>query len=100
MSDGAEYVHHIVELPADLRGFRYDVERAVGFSRNPLYAIIHEASYADGGTTRWAADRLLPPDFDAQAAVIAVAGVLPGSTRVMPLEARSAELCRVGLRDV
>jgi pimeloyl-ACP methyl ester carboxylesterase len=66
MSDGAEYVHHIVELPPDSRGFRYDVERAVGFSRNPLYAIIHEASYADGGATRWAAERLLPPDFDEQ----------------------------------
>ncbi len=35
--------------------------RAAGrFGRNPLYAVIHEACYADGGATRWSAERLLP----------------------------------------
>ena len=32
-------------------------------ARNPLYAIIHESSYADGGATRWSAERVEPEDF-------------------------------------
>ena len=64
MSDGADRLHHILELPFDSPAFLHDVEGAVGFPRNPLYAVIHEASYADGGTTRWSAARLLPADFD------------------------------------
>ncbi len=30
------------------------------FQRNPIYATLHESSYADGVTTRWSAERLLP----------------------------------------
>jgi hypothetical protein len=36
----------------------------VGFARNPLYAVVHEACYADGGVTAWAAERMLPAVFD------------------------------------
>jgi hypothetical protein len=64
MSDGAEELHYILELPFDSPAFAHDVENGVGFSRNPLYAIIHEACYADGGATRWSAERTLPPDFE------------------------------------
>jgi pimeloyl-ACP methyl ester carboxylesterase len=64
MSDGAERLHHILELPFDSPGFRHDVAGAVAFARNPLYAAVHEACYADGGATAWAAERLLPADFD------------------------------------
>ena len=32
------------------------------FTRNPIYATLHESSYADGGATRWSADRLLPDE--------------------------------------
>ena len=49
MSDGAEHLHHILELPFDSPAFRHDVAGAVGFARNPLYAVVHEACYADGG---------------------------------------------------
>jgi len=62
-SDGADQLHHIVELPPDSPAFRYDVEASTHFGRNPLYAILHEACYADGGTTRWSAGRLLPDDL-------------------------------------
>jgi hypothetical protein len=31
--------------------------------RNPLYAVLHESSYANGGHTRWSADRVQPEDF-------------------------------------
>jgi pimeloyl-ACP methyl ester carboxylesterase len=65
MSDGAENLHYILELPPDSPGFRHDVERAVSFARNPLYAVLHEASWADGGATRWSAERVLPPEFEA-----------------------------------
>ncbi|HET8977883.1 MAG TPA: alpha/beta fold hydrolase [Solirubrobacteraceae bacterium] len=63
MSDGAEHLHHILELPFDSPGFAHDVAEAGGFARNPLYAILHEACYADGGTTGWSAQRTLPEDF-------------------------------------
>jgi pimeloyl-ACP methyl ester carboxylesterase len=64
MSDGAEHLHYILELPPASPAFRHDVEHAVSFARNPLYAVVHEASWADGGATRWSAQRMLPPEFD------------------------------------
>jgi pimeloyl-ACP methyl ester carboxylesterase len=60
MSDGAEQLHYLLELDPGSRAFGHDVESALGFARNPIYAILHEACWADGGTTRWAAQRLLP----------------------------------------
>lgn len=33
--------------------------------RNPLYAVIHESSYADGYATRWSAERTMPDDVRA-----------------------------------
>ncbi len=63
MSTGAEDLHYIVELPADSPAFRHDVEAALGFARNPLYAALQEACWADGGSTRWAAERLLPAEY-------------------------------------
>lgn len=65
MSDGAEQLHYIVELDPESPAFRHDVQSAVRFTRNPLYAIIHEACYADGCVTNWAAERLLPDDYEA-----------------------------------
>ncbi len=46
----------------DSPGFGHDVEGAVRFNRNPLYATLHESSFADGVATRWSADRLLPDE--------------------------------------
>jgi pimeloyl-ACP methyl ester carboxylesterase len=65
MSDGAERLHHIVELPVGSRAFLHDVERASDFSRNPLFAVVHESCYADGSATGWAAERLLPDELAA-----------------------------------
>ena len=64
MSDGAENLHYILELPHDSPAFLHDLERATTYARNPLYAVIHEACWADGGATGWSADRLLPPEFE------------------------------------
>jgi pimeloyl-ACP methyl ester carboxylesterase len=64
MSDGAEHLHYILELPHDSPAFLHDVEHGVSFARNPVYAILHEGCYADGGVTRWSADRMLPDEFE------------------------------------
>jgi pimeloyl-ACP methyl ester carboxylesterase len=65
MSARFETLHHILELPPDSPAFLHDVDRALDFARNPLYAILHEACWADGGATRWSAERVLPGDYDA-----------------------------------
>jgi pimeloyl-ACP methyl ester carboxylesterase len=64
MSDGAEELHYLLELPPDSRAFLHDVDGGASFARNPLYAVIHEASWADGGTTCWSAERMLPADYE------------------------------------
>jgi len=65
MSDGAERLHYLLELPPESPAFLHDVAEAVGFARNPLYAVLQEAGWADGGVTRWSAERMLPAAFDA-----------------------------------
>ena len=63
MSDGAERLHYLLEHPPDSPAFLHDVADATSFARNPLYAIVHEACYADGCATRWSAERVLPDEF-------------------------------------
>ncbi len=63
-SAGFELIHHVVELPFGSNAFLHDVENATRFHRNPIYATLHEASYADGGPTRWSAERLAPAQAD------------------------------------
>ena len=63
MSDGAERLHYIVELPFGSRAFLHDIEAADPFSRNPLYCVIHEACYAPGLATRWSAERTYPDEW-------------------------------------
>jgi len=63
MSDGPEKVHHVLELPLRSRAFLHDIEPGLGIARNPLYATVHEACYADGGATRWSSERLFPEQF-------------------------------------
>lgn len=61
-SDGAERVHAILELPPESPAFAHDVE-AIAFARNPIYAILHESSYADGHVTGWSARRAMPAAY-------------------------------------
>ncbi len=63
MSDGAERLHHLLELDPDSPGFAYDTVAADPFSRNPIYAVLHEACYCDGGASNWSADRMLPAGY-------------------------------------
>jgi pimeloyl-ACP methyl ester carboxylesterase len=59
-SAGFELLHHVIELPFGSRAFLYDAEGGSRFGRNPIYATLHESSYADGVATRWSSHRLLP----------------------------------------
>jgi hypothetical protein len=61
-SAGFEQIHHIIELPLGSRAFLHDLEEAVRFGRNPIYATLHESSYADGVPTRWSAERTMPDE--------------------------------------
>lgn len=59
---GFELLHHVIELPFASSAFLVDAEAGTRFFRNPLYATLHESSYADGGPTRWSAERLEPEE--------------------------------------
>ncbi|MFC4951216.1 alpha/beta fold hydrolase [Pseudonocardia sp. GCM10023141] len=63
-SDGFEHLHYLLERPFDSPAFRHDAQSMAPFDgRNPLYAVIHESSYADGHATRWSAERVRPAAF-------------------------------------
>jgi pimeloyl-ACP methyl ester carboxylesterase len=77
MSDGSERLHYILELDPGSPAFAHDVEAALEFARNPLYAIVHEACYADGGATRWSAERVMPDPFREDATLLTGEHVFP-----------------------
>jgi pimeloyl-ACP methyl ester carboxylesterase len=65
-SAGFERLHHVLELPFASLAFLHDAADGGGFARNPLYATLHESSYADGVATRWSAERLLPDEVESE----------------------------------
>jgi len=65
-SAGFELLHHVIELPFGSSAFLYDAEAGVRWGRNPIYATLHESSYADGFPTRWSAARVLPAEVEEQ----------------------------------
>lgn len=63
-SGGSERLHQILELDHRSPAFRHDLAAALPFGgRNPMYAVVHESCWADGGTTCWAAERTMPAAF-------------------------------------
>ncbi len=61
MQGGMEQVHHLLGLDHESSAFAHDLAAALPFGgRNPIYAVLHESSYADGVATRWSADRTMP----------------------------------------
>lgn len=61
MHGGHEQLHYLLELDPDSPAFAHDLAATLPFDgRNPLYAVFHESSYADGVRTRWSADRTMP----------------------------------------
>jgi len=77
MSASAEKLHYLFELPPDSPAFLHDVETATAFARNPLYAILHEASWADGAATRWSARRRQPATYDDEPELFTAEHVFP-----------------------
>ena len=75
-SAGSHELHYLLEDPWDGDGglsdeFLAEVAARTSFARAPLYAVLHEACYAQGPATRWAAQRVRSefPAFDPAAAV-------------------------------
>lgn len=68
---GFEHLHHVLELPFGSNAFLHDTGDAVRYERNPIYATLHESSYADGVATRWSAERLMPPEIKAEGFFVA-----------------------------
>jgi pimeloyl-ACP methyl ester carboxylesterase len=64
MSDGAESLHYLLELPFDSPAFLHDVDDPLSFGRDPIYSLLQEACWADGVATGWAAARVLPDAYE------------------------------------
>ncbi len=70
-STGSHELHYLLEDPfagEDLSdAFLYAMQARLSFAGAPLYALLHEACYAQGCATRWAAQRIRAefPEFDA-----------------------------------
>jgi pimeloyl-ACP methyl ester carboxylesterase len=78
MSDGAEHLHYILELPEDSPAFLHDLEAGLPpFSRNPLYAVVHESCYSDGAVTNWSAARVQPEEYEKQSELLTGEHVFP-----------------------
>ena len=70
MSTGSPELHYLLEdafSGGELTDqFLYQAEHYVTFAPSPLYAVLHEACYAQGGATGWSAQRVRAefPAFD------------------------------------
>jgi pimeloyl-ACP methyl ester carboxylesterase len=76
LSTGSDHLHYLLEDAFAAAGVLSDsfLARAaaeLSFAQAPLYALVHEAAYAQGAATGWAADRVQAefPEFDPAAAV-------------------------------
>jgi pimeloyl-ACP methyl ester carboxylesterase len=97
MDGGAEKLHHLLELDFGSPAFRHDVAAMLPFvARNPLYAVLHESSYADGGPTNWSADRVQPEDFGGDSLLLTGEHLYPwhfeDESGLRPYRAVAAEL--------
>ena len=79
-ADGSHALHYLLEDPfagdEPSDAFRYAMMDQLSFVRGPLYALLHEASYAQGCATRWAAQRIRAEfaEFDPAAAPLYFTG--------------------------
>ena len=59
MSTGFESLHYLVEHGAGSLAFEEGARRDASLATTPLYALLHEAIYAEGEATRWSAHRIV-----------------------------------------
>jgi pimeloyl-ACP methyl ester carboxylesterase len=89
-STGSHQLHYLLEdafAGGELSdAFRYQVQAKLSFASAPLYAVLHEACYAQGTATRWSAQRIRTafPEFDASAALEGVAPLLFTGEMIYP----------------
>jgi pimeloyl-ACP methyl ester carboxylesterase len=61
-STGGDDLHYLLEDPfaggALSDAFLHAVQQRLSFAAGPLYAVMHEAGYAQGAPTRWSAQRI------------------------------------------
>jgi pimeloyl-ACP methyl ester carboxylesterase len=103
-STGSHSLHYLLEDPfagAELSDdFLHRVWATLSYASAPLYAVVHEACYAQGGATRWSAQRIRA-EFGAFSPAAAVDGdepllftgemVYPWAFRLDPVLAPLAE---------
>ncbi|MFD4372845.1 alpha/beta fold hydrolase [Streptomyces sp. NPDC058486] len=93
--DGTHQLHHLLEGafvptrtgPALADAFLEQVQTQLSYAGHPLYAVLHEAIYAQGqGPTAWAAERVRAdfPEFDAATSLASGAPVLLTGETVHP----------------
>jgi pimeloyl-ACP methyl ester carboxylesterase len=89
-STGSHALHYLLEDPfagPDLSDdFLYRAESHLSFASAPVYALLHEACYAQGGPTRWAAERVRAqfPEFSADLALAGDGPVLFTGEMIYP----------------
>ncbi|HEY4464429.1 MAG TPA: alpha/beta fold hydrolase [Streptosporangiaceae bacterium] len=90
MSTGSHALHYLLEDPfaggelSDV--FLRDVESYLTFTAAPLYAVLHEACYAQGSATKWSAQRVRSefPGFDPGPALDGAAPLLFTGEMIYP----------------
>jgi hypothetical protein len=70
-------LQYLLELPVDSPAFLHDATDALGVARDPIYALLHEACWADGGVTDWSAERMRPAAFDEQPELFTAEHIYP-----------------------
>ncbi len=88
---GSHTLHYLLEDPfADddelSDAFRYALMDELSFSAGPLYALLHEAAYAQGAATRWSAQRIRAEfgGFDPRPAIEGTAPLLFTGEMIYP----------------
>ncbi len=75
---GSEEIHYLLERDPLSPAFSHDLAGLLAFTgRAPLYAVLHESSYADGGVTGWSAARVAPDDFVGRSTLLTAEHLFP-----------------------
>ena len=88
--NGSHALHYLLENPFDddelSDAFRYALMEQLSFSAWPLYALLHEACYAQGTATRWSAQRIRAEfgEFDPGPAIEGAAPLLFTGEMIYP----------------
>jgi len=90
LSTGSHELHYLLEDPFAYDelsdAFRYAAAAKLSFAAAPLYALLHEACYAQGFATLWSAQRIRAEfaEFDAAAALDGAAPLLFTGEMIYP----------------